>query len=45
MREQVEKLKSCGICEICVVGMSTQEFVSVCSILESQVCREVPEST
>lgn len=40
----MEQLKSCGICKVSIVGMSTQKLVGVCSIFEGQICGEVPET-
>jgi len=41
----VEELKSCRVREIGVVGMSTQELVGICRILEGEIRSEIPEAT
>lgn len=41
----MEELKSCRICEISVVCMSTQEFVGICRVFEGQIGCEVPKAT
>lgn len=41
----MEQLESCRVAEVGVVGVRSKSFVGVCSILERQVCGEIPEAT
>lgn len=42
--QKVKELKPCRIREIGIVGMSAQELVSICRVLESEIGSKIPEA-